>query len=270
MPLQSQTQRSLLYTFIASIGLCGLVGIYALLAGNFGNFEAKVLATTSSVGGAAILALAAAVPAEKRRWHPIGPLAIVVVAAALILVLCLIWIDRIWREEFFMKSLGIACVFAVALPLLGLLSLARLRKGLEWCRVLTVIAIGILAILLMLVIVFEPSGDDWVRMTGTLAILSVCGTIATPVLHRVSAIHDVHPIQTTALVLALTCPRCGKAQSLPAGRSKCASCGLKFNIEIEEEHCPKCGYALYKLTSANCPECGAPLAQPASPASGPG
>lgn len=263
MALQTQTQRSLLYAFIASIAACGLIGIYALVAGNIGPFEEKVLASTASIGGAAILALAAAVPAEKRRWHPIGPIGLVAVAIALAFILGLIWIDRIWREEAFMKSLGIACVFALATPLTGLLALARLRKSFEWARITAVVAIALLAGIVSTVIVVEPSGDDtWVRIIGVLAIVSVCGTIATPVLHRVSAIHEIESVQTTALVLTLTCPRCRKPQSLPAGRSNCGSCGLRFNIEIEEEHCPKCGYSLYKLTSANCPECGAPVAPP--------
>lgn len=267
MPLQSQTQRSLLYAFVASVAACGLVGIYALLAGNFGSFEGKVLGSTASAGGAAILSLAAAIPTEKRRWRPVGPLGLIAVAVAFVMLLVLIWVDHAWRNDTFIKSLGITCVFAVAFPLIGLLSLARLRRSFEWMRVVTVIDAALLAATIIVIIIIEPHGDEpWIRIIGTLGIVAVCGTIATPVLHRVSAIRDENAVRTTDLVLAFTCPRCSTAQSLPVGRSRCARCGLKFNIEIEEEHCPKCGYALYKLTSANCPECGAPVAQPVNPA----
>ncbi len=59
--------------------------------------------------------------------------------------------------------------------------------------------------------------------------------------------------------LSLTCPRCSKTQQLGVGRSRCGGCGLRFLIDIEEEHCGKCGYALHKLESAVCPECGTPV-----------
>ncbi len=267
MAMKSRTQRILLFTFIGSIALCGLIGIYTLLTGNFGALEGMILGSTASAGGAAILALAAAIPTEKRRWHPIGPIGIAAALAALVMLLILIWVDA-WRSELFVKALGCVLVLAVAFPHVGLLSLARLRKSFEWIRALTILAIALLATLIISIICFKlHESDDLWRGMGTLAILSVCGTIAVPVLHRVSAIRDENAIQTTALVLTLTCPRCSSSQTLPAGRSKCASCGLRFNIEIEEEHCPKCGYAIYKLTSANCPECGTPVAQPtASPA----
>ena len=43
---------------------------------------------------------------------------------------------------------------------------------------------------------------------------------------------------------------------MAVGRSACCKCGLKFSIEVEEEHCAKCGYSLYKVNSNTCPECG--------------
>jgi ribosomal protein L37E len=259
MAIRSQTQRALLFAFIASIAGCGLCGIYVLIIGNFGKLEGKVLASTASVGGAAILALAAAIPWEKRRWPPIGLLGLLAAATALVLMLILIW-TMVWRIELYVKSLLTACVLAVALPHIGLLSLARLGRGYEWIRYGTVVAIAALAALLMFMIWSETTTDELFRLVGVLAILDACGTIATPVLHRVSAIRTREAVQTVELQVTLTCPRCSKTQTLEVGRSKCANCGLRFRIEIEEEHCPKCGYALYRLTSAVCPECGTPIA----------
>lgn len=260
MTLRSQTQRVLLFAFIASVVGCGLCGIYVLVVGDFGDFEGRVLATTASVGGAAILALASAIPWEKRRWPPIGLLGLIAVGVALVMILLLIW-TRFWRIDLFVHSLGTACVFAVALPHVGLLSLARLNRAYEWIRYGTVVVVALLAAQIIGIIWAQPHGDDMFRIMGVLAILDACGTIATPVLHRVSAIRTHEVVRTADLTVALTCPRCGGAQTLAVGRSKCNKCGLRFRIEIEEEHCVKCGYALNQLTSAVCPECGTPVAQ---------
>lgn len=266
MAIRSQTQRALLFAFIASIAGCGLCGIYVLIVGNFGELEGKVLATTASVGAAAILALAAAIPWERRRWPPIGLLGLISVAVALTLMLILIWTDA-WSIHRYGETLLTACVLAVALPHIGLLSLARLASGFEWIRYGTIIAIAALGGLITFMIWLKSSNDEMWRLVGVLAILDACGTIATPVLHRVSAIRLREGVQTVELMLSLTCPRCRAAQTLGVGRSRCGKCGLRFNIEIEEEHCRKCGYSLYQLTSAVCPECGTPILESAPGAS---
>ena len=263
MAMRSQTQRTLLFGFIGSIALCGLLGVYCLLVGQMGVFEGKVLGTTAVFGAASILGLASVVPWEKRRWHPIGPVSIAVVGIALVLVVIAIWclpFSRRW-EEFYLRVMGIACVWGLAFPHVALLSLARLRSAYEWVRRSTVWVVVILAgaITYQIIVDFDDS-DLWGRVIGILAIADVCGTITIPVLHRVSAIRLWEGIRTVELEVALTCPRCHMTQTLRVGRSACASCQLKFRIEIEEEHCETCGYPLYKLESSQCPECGTPIA----------
>ena len=97
------------------------------------------------------------------------------------------------------------------------------------------------------------------QTVGALAILVACGPLSVPILHRVSTLRRNESVVTTELKLTIACPRCGVSQTLPTGRTRCAGCGLKFLIEIEEEHCPKCGYALFQLRSERCPECGSPV-----------
>ncbi len=264
MATRSQTQRSLLLGFIGSIVCCGLAGIYCLLVGRMGWLEERVLGTTAVVGAASILALASAIPWERRRWHPIGPIGLAAVAVALVLVLVAIWADLPWRSritEMFLKTMGVACVVGVALPHVALLSLARLRREYGWMRRGTVYVIAALAAMIACTIITEIDDDVWSRAMGVVGIAVVCGTIAVPVLHRVSAIRVREGIRTVELFLSITCPRCNKTQDLPVGRSKCAQCGLKFLIEIEEEHCRTCGYPLYRLESTACPECGTPIRQ---------
>ena len=260
MAVKSQTQRTLLTAFIASIVCCGAVGIYCLVAGTMSSLEGKILATTAVFGGVSILGMASAVPWERRRWHPIGPLGFISTAWAALMLLILIWYDGIWREDWFMKLMGISCVAAVAFPHVGLLSLARLKCSYWWVLISTVTSIALLGGWLCVLIVFELDTDMAWRVTGVLAILVVCGTLVVPILHRVSAIHTREGVRTVELFVSLTCPRCSSAQRLSVGRSKCSNCGLRFLIEIDEDNCPTCGYPLYQLQSATCPECGTPIA----------
>ena len=261
MRVSSTAQRQLLLSFILSLSLCGLVGIYVLLIGSFGWFESRVLGSTAAIGAASILAMASAVAWETRRWHPIGPAGCLAVAAALLLVLGLIW-DAYPRTqlETFGRVIASAVVAAVALPHAGLLSLARLHRGHEWVRYGTLACIAALASVATVVIWGGLPGDAIVRAMGVLAILVVCGTVAVPILHRVARLSDRTPLVTTEALVSLTCPRCGAAQRVGAGWARCA-CGLRLRVEIEEEHCPACGYSLYRATGNACPECGAPRAQ---------
>lgn len=257
--MKSQTQKSLLFAFVASIAACGLIGIYCLLKGDIGDLEARVLGTTAAVGGASILALASAIPWERKRWQPIGPVGIAVVTITLVQMLCLIWLGKYSDLEFLLKALGVSCTFSVAVPHIGLLSLARLQRQYEWVRVATIAAISLLAGIVSLLIITEAGEYAIVQVIGTLAILDVCGTITVPILHRVSAVNTVDAIHSATREVSLTCPRCAKPNKRLIGRSGCPHCGLIMNIEIEEEHCAKCGYVLYGTTSADCPECGAPI-----------
>jgi hypothetical protein len=256
----SQTQRSLLLAFIGSVVCFALAGIYCLLVGHMGDREERILGTTATFLGASIFGLAAALPWERRRWHPIGLAGLVVVAMATVLIVFAIWYEPHWNAyRWYYKIMFSSCVMAVALPLVGLLSLARLRRSFEWVRIATVIAVALLAGQACMMIVGELDSDEMLRLLGVLAILAGAGTLAVPILHRVSNIRMRDEIQTASLVMSVTCPRCSKSQQLAVGRSRCAGCGLKIHIEIEEEHCPKCGYPLYKLESAVCPECGTPV-----------
>lgn len=260
MAIRSQTQRTLLFSFIASISLCGLIGVYVLILGESNPLTERILASTAVVGGASILGLAAAVPWERRRWHPLGPVAMTCVAFAAVMLFLLIWLDQIWRSEGFVRVMGVSCVLAVAGPHTGLIAMARLRRSYEWVRICTAVLIALLAAFLAgLIVEVVDDSDAMARVGGVLGIGVACGTIAVPILHRVSAIAKEDSIQTTSLDLSLTCPRCSTTQTLRAGRSQCAACGLRFRIEIEEEHCEGCGYVLYRLESAHCPECGRPI-----------
>ena len=59
--------------------------------------------------------------------------------------------------------------------------------------------------------------------------------------------------------MALTCPRCGKAQEIALPNGACADCRLQIFVALDEGICGKCGYPLRGLTGDKCPECGTPF-----------
>ena len=262
MALTSRTQRLMLKVFIWSIVCCAAVGIACLLGGAFGWLGGRVMATSGTVSGLALLGLASATVWERKRWQPVGPLGVGAGAVTLVLTLLAIWGDLDWtQEEHLYKGVACAWITTITLTHIALLSLARLKRSYEWVRVVTIIGIVLLAAQIVSTIIAEIDSDAWVRGMGVLAIATACGTIAVPLLHRMSAIRTREAVRTVDLELSLTCPRCELTQQLGVGRRKCKGCGLGINIEIEEEHCATCGYPLYKLESAFCPECGMPISQ---------
>jgi len=265
MPLNSQSQRRLLLTFIFSIAACGLLGVYVLLSGQSGQLEESILISIAIVGASSILGLCCAIAWERRRWHPLGPGAAIVVACATIISVYSVWQHYCrWNTTFALPEIPweftfSAWVLAVAGSMASLLSLANLDRRYQWIRRSTVLCLLLLTLLFFVVIWMKPYRWDselLARGMGVLGIGVACGTLAVPIFHRITAIKRREAVRTTELSITATCPRCGRAQALPVGRSACVQCKLRFVIEIEEDNCPKCGYALYKLESANCPECG--------------
>lgn len=266
MPISTSTKRIFLIAFLSSIVACGALGVYCLTIGTFGRIEGAVLGSTAAFGGAAILAFVSAIPWEQRRWHPIGPAGVASASMALVFTLYPIWADIIRPPQYpwsfrYWQWCGASWVMAVAVSHMGLLSLARLHRRYVWTRTATIVLICVLAVALALSILdlIEFSGEV-ARILGAVGIGVVCGTIATPVLHRMSTLSGRESQKTVELRLTLTCPRCLVSREFSVGRSRCSGCGLKFSIDIEEEQCRKCGYPLYRLESAACPECGTPIA----------
>jgi hypothetical protein len=257
-------QRLLLFTFLFAIATCGAIGLWAVVFAGFNDTVAQILATSASVAGASVLGMAAAVPWSQRRWHPIGPVGVVLTAAGLGMMLFIIWSNtRWWNIPKFAEITALTNITAVTVVGLGLVGMARLHRGWEWVRRLTVAAAVLLNLCIGVALFAHAGPTDWfVRLMAASGILAACGVVAVPILHRVSAIRTRTETRTTALQIQLTCPRCALQQTLPVGRPRCGGCRLQLVLDVEEEHCPKCGYALYSLTSDKCPECGTAILPP--------
>jgi predicted RNA-binding Zn-ribbon protein involved in translation (DUF1610 family) len=261
---KASVKRGVLYGVIGAIAVAAVCGIWAIVSGTFGWVEARILLTCGLVASVSVLALGGAAACEARRWHPIGVAALVAVAIAAAMSLLMIWTTDAFGETYF-KATALAGLVAIGLSHVSMLALARLRRTHELARIVTVVMIAALVAVLSWLILSDGAGAEGglVQIVGVLAIVVGAGSITVPILHRVAGVHDDQrreEIATAAREVSLNCPRCGRAQRVALGRSKCAGCGLAITVEIEEEHCPKCGYMTYGLPGNVCPECGTALA----------
>ncbi len=234
MVLEARRQRILLWSFIASIAICALTGIYCLLLGTWGELQERIVISSATIAATSILALAATIPWSRHVWHPIGPAGVVAAALALAVTLVAIWTESVEGDPL-SRATGVSWVLGLGVPVIGLLGLARLRPSFGAVRLATAIAVTLLGLQLIPTIIVEPEDVDWWwRIMGVVAILSASGIIAVPILHRLSGIPYGRDTTDLPDQLVMTCPRCGSEQKLPVGRSACSECRLRFHIEIEQ------------------------------------
>ena len=202
-------KKFFLYLLICSIALSALMGIWAILSGEFGDLQARVLGTTLTVVGTSILGLACGAFLENPRSRSSNalfavPLAgIILTILSALITLWLIWGVTGWQEEGVYKTLFVSIMFAFSLAQLSLLSLARLSKRFRWAIVTAYAAVLILASIVSVLIIIEPNSDDGtvMRLIGVLAVVDAALTVMIPILHRLSRTEfvDVEMPSVTAI-----------------------------------------------------------------------
>ncbi len=260
-------RKTFLWSMIVSLCLAALLGIAALLLPSWARWDDEILISTLLFGLYSLLALCCAIVQEKRRlvvWMWIG---IAAAAVALPIWLVMLWFDSSLRwqvEEQLAKTAGSLTTVSVVIAQCGLLLLPRLDGPLAgFVRKATIIVSIALACTLIVMVWWFEWIDNYIddeilmRGMGVMGILAACGTVVTPIIWKVQAVHRVESAVSipSRLHLDIKCPRCHMQQELLTGPSKCATCGLRITVQVEEPRCT-CGYQLYRLESDRCPECG--------------
>lgn len=186
-------KETFLYALITSIAFSALLGIWAILSGEFGEFQARVLMTTLTIVGTSILGLACGAfwesPKSANFALKIVPFAGMILAIiSAILTLALIWKISSSQNEIVLKTLAVAGIFAATLAQLSLLSLANLVQKFQWTLTAVYIVALILASIGSALIIIEPSSEsDFVmRFMGALGVIDAALTVLVPVFHRLS------------------------------------------------------------------------------------
>ncbi|MDO8338686.1 MAG: hypothetical protein Q7T15_10600 [Microcella sp.] len=183
-------RRAAVYAIIVSFSLAAVVGIIALLSGEFGETQGRILLTTVLLGATSITALCHLAIAD-RAMRVVGVVGLAASSVALVTGLVLIW--REWDSPGFddlLKAFATAGVVAVSFAHANLLLLlaGRRREVIRIGLMVTLVMIAAVAIMIVLPIVSEgeipgPRNEEWYwRLFGVVGILDALGTVVVPVL----------------------------------------------------------------------------------------
>lgn len=182
-------RRAAIVVVIVSLVLAGVIGIFALLSGEFGETQGRILLTTLAVAAFGLTALCHLAIASQ-RFRIVGFVGIAASVAALVPALVLIWswYDLSASTSDWFRALGVLTILAVTLAQTNLLlrSASSPRPIVRIGLTVTLAAAAIVAIMLWLPILTEgeiPGSDTgyW-RIFGVIAIVDVIGTIAVPII----------------------------------------------------------------------------------------
>ena len=215
--------------FFGSVCVNAALGIYALVGGDFGETQGKILGTSMSVTGALVVALVCAPAWERRLLGPVPPAATLVGATGFALVAVSMWAGG--ESDTLGKTIGTLMVVAGAGALSSLLVLATLppRQAIVFrvSLVLEAVAAGMIVTGLWL----ELEREGYWRALGVVLIVLAALVVSIPVLHRMGRAEVAAARVETLRGDLGYCPYCGTeidaAEERPA---TCARCGRSFTV----------------------------------------
>jgi hypothetical protein len=227
-------RRAIFVVLVGSVVLNAALGIYALLASEFGEIQRNVLLTSLCVSGAGLLALACAPAFERGRVRPLPHIGAAAGSAGFALLAATVWLEDAsgtlpevpWKTA--VTLIVVACGAANG----SLLALARLAPRFRWT--LTV-AVGLSVLLAGLLVsaTWGVADATWfARALGVVAVLLAAFTVLVPLLHRASrGTFETATPPTDGSVRF--CPRCGEALTGAVDQELlCSGCGAGFVVSF--------------------------------------
>ncbi|HVZ93934.1 MAG TPA: hypothetical protein VG797_05440 [Phycisphaerales bacterium] len=261
-------KRFFLISLAISFALAAILGIAAVALPNW-RMRGEIVQTIALYGATSLLCLCCANALDKQKCKWLMVIGLFAAIAAF-----LFWLPNIWSWYFGNRSfhaprdvieklaVTCQCVAVVAAHVGILLVIESAAIGFRIARLVAITGSMTFAICLLTNIWI---GSDWISWEpfAIAAILASTGTLLAPILARVDVLRKAaqgEPMLKGRVSVRLTCPRCGEAQELFTGASRCRACKLKIVIGLEEPTCV-CGYSLFGLTGEKCPECGRNLSE---------
>ena len=217
-------KRTALKILIGSVVVSALLGIWALLVGDMGELQVKVLLTSLCISGASILSMACSTAWERGPWPQLPRIGMGLAIGGFGYLIVLIWAEA--DGEGYWKTAATLLILATAAAHAALVGLARLKARHAWLVPATWFCAAALALLLIGAIWEEWEDENVWRWVGVLSILLSAGTILVPVFQRIARA-DAPPV----LDRVRFCPGCGKGLDAPYGDVACPACGLTARIE---------------------------------------
>lgn len=246
-PLSST--RLFLGLFVGSIMANAVLGIWALLSGDFGDTQGKVLGTSFLVS-AAMLSVLINIPGIRRRALWPAPLVGGIAGAfGFALFIVMVWTEP--GNDNWFKLAGSCLVVAAGATLASSLALIAPPARLGW--MMQTVGITLIAVLCMTVLGglwFEPDADWYARLVGVEGVLVAAVTLLIPVISRFAPRHKDggETIAPAGPAAVRFCPSCGSPVELhPLGAETatvCDNCGLTFTVTLSAEVEPGSGLSV--------------------------
>lgn len=177
-------KKVILVMLIGSVVVSALMGIIAILWGDFGWFEARILLTTLTIAVASICSLVCGAYLDTKRGRVLPGAGLVLNLLAAMTILMGIWTDV--RSVIYWKFTASVSVFSVACTHLVLLLMARLAGRFRWSLAAAYVIIFSLASLIVSMILLELEAFWIFQLLGVLVIFVAMITILIPIFHRLS------------------------------------------------------------------------------------
>lgn len=177
-------KRSLLYVLVGSVALAVVLGILLVLRNTWGWFEVRVILTTITIGAASVCGMASDLSRARVGRNILPTAGLILTLAATALILFGMWAEP--QAESYWKTTISVSIFAVAAAHVCLISVARLARRFRWMLVAAFQIILGLAILLVVMFVWEIDTPRMFQIIAAVAILDAGITVLIPILHRIS------------------------------------------------------------------------------------
>ncbi len=233
---RSRSVPRLLQLFVISVVANAVLGIWALLSGDFGDTQRKILGTSFLVS-AAMLSVLVNVPAARRRalW-PAPSVGAITGSSGFALFVVFVWTEP--GDDFWFKLAGSLLVVAAAASVASSLSLIALPAPFGWLQPVGTVLITLLGITVIVGLWAEPDTGWYARLLGIEAVLVAAMTLLIPVLARFSPSGPRgtgREIGSAGPAAIRFCPSCGRpVEHSPLGSvtpTSCEVCGLTFEVQ---------------------------------------
>lgn len=181
--------------FVVFLVLTALIAIVTVLSGEFGDLQARILASSFSVSLASICAMSSAVFMEQRGSKLLGTLGLVVAAVALLLFNAGLWLEVSWGP--FWQTAVCCITVMIGLAHGFLLQLPRLAPAQRWVQRMSGYAIALsVGLICALIISPDAVGETfgYPQILTITAIAVVLLSVLVPIYARLG--HDQASLET--------------------------------------------------------------------------
>lgn len=179
-------KKYFLKTLVIALSISALIGIFIFLVGDFGETETQLLLTTLTIGGFSLSGLCSATIQNKNNLKYFSNIGMIVSVIGFLLTIGLIWeldgFSSTWQGMIIFTILSVAIAHASLL-----LKINPKPNYIKYSLIGTIVFITLVAIMLIKSTLTEFNESEfYFRLLGVFSILNVLGTIATPILNRIT------------------------------------------------------------------------------------